>query len=105
MLRKRLSVARRRAGASDQQLKSLFVPQLVTWDMHSTPPGAKRSLVLESELFAGVRTELRTLAEALIAERLLTDTVEKVPLMTSANADSVGLGTDGGHGDDGAAGS
>jgi hypothetical protein len=45
---------------------------LTTWDDEATPPGAKRLVAREVELFAGDRAELRKLADSLVEERLLT---------------------------------
>ena len=72
VLRKRLVAAQRSAGADDQRLKSLFIPRLATWDSEARPPGAKRLVADEVELFAGERAALKPLADALVAERLLT---------------------------------
>ncbi|MGD9726746.1 MAG: toll/interleukin-1 receptor domain-containing protein [Hyphomicrobiaceae bacterium] len=72
VLRKRLAAAQRVAGADDKRLRELFIPRLATWDADATPPGAKRLVADEAELFAGSRAHLRPLADALVAERLLT---------------------------------
>ena len=72
VLRKRLAAAQRKAGADDARLRTLFVPRLATWDADARPPGAKRLVADEAELFAAERASLKPLADALVEERLLT---------------------------------
>jgi hypothetical protein len=74
-LAQRLQAAQREAGFDDPDsdaLKRLFIPILTTWDDEATPPGAKRLVAREAELFSGERAGLRGLADALVEERLLT---------------------------------
>jgi hypothetical protein len=74
-LAQRLRAAQRAArldNPNGDALKRLFIPMLTTWDDEATPPGAKRLVVREAELFAGERAKLRWLADSLVEERLLT---------------------------------
>jgi WD40 repeat protein len=71
----RLRAAQKLAGFDDVQgdaLKRLFIPMLTTWDDEATPPGAKRLVAREADLFAGERAGLRKLANSLVEQRLLT---------------------------------
>ena len=74
-LAQRLRAAQKSAGFDNTHgdaLKRLFIPMLTTWDDEATPPGAKRLVADEAELFAGERAGLRKLADSLVEERLLT---------------------------------
>jgi WD domain, G-beta repeat len=73
-LAQRLRAAQKAAGFDGRgdALKRLFIPMLTTWDDEATPPGAKRLVAPEADLFAGERSGLRHLADALVEERLLT---------------------------------
>ena len=67
-----LDAAIRQAGAVDtaDHLHRLIVPGLATWDPAAN--AAKRLVAAEAELFAGKRSELAPLANAMVANRLLT---------------------------------
>jgi hypothetical protein len=71
-LQKRLRAAQIATGATDRDLRRLFLPMLTTWDAEATPPAAKRLVAREADLFSGDRAPLRPLADALVEERLLT---------------------------------
>ena len=62
----------RQAGAvgTADHLRRLIVPGLATWD--PTANAAKRLVAAEAVLLAGKRSELGPLANALVANRLLT---------------------------------
>jgi WD40 repeat protein len=72
VLAARLAAAKRAAGVGDDALRLLFLPNLCTWDADATPPGAKRLIAKEADLLSGPRAPLASLAQALVAERLLT---------------------------------
>jgi hypothetical protein len=72
ILTRRLSAARQQTGALEDDLCQLLLPRLVTWDPQANPPGAKRLVAPEAELFADERARLKPLADALVEERLLT---------------------------------
>jgi WD40 repeat protein len=72
VLAARLAAAKRGAGVGDEALRLLFLPNLCTWDADANPPGAKRLIAKEADLLAGERASLAPLAQALVAERLLT---------------------------------
>lgn len=72
MLSKRLAAAQRAAQAGPAELRRLFIPRLATWDAETTPPGAKRLVAGEVELFGGDRASLKLPADALVEERLLS---------------------------------
>jgi hypothetical protein len=60
-------------GASPDDLRRLIIPKLATWDPKAGLEGAaKRQVATAAELFTGARMDLFKLAEALIAQRLLT---------------------------------
>ena len=67
-----LGEAQRLTGAAGtaENLRRLMVPGLATWD--PTANAAKRLVALESELIGGQRALLAPLANALVANRLLT---------------------------------
>lgn len=67
-----LSEAQRQAGPGGtlENLKRLLVPGLATWDMGAG--AAKRIVSQESMLVGGERSNLKPLADALVANRLLT---------------------------------
>ncbi len=67
-----LAEAQRQAGASGSadSLRRLMVPGLATWDPIAN--AAKRLVAREGELLAGDRAALAPLANALVANRLLT---------------------------------
>lgn len=67
-----LALAQREAGQSGaaDDLRRLLVPGLATWDMAAN--AAKRIVASEAELLSGDRAGLKSLAEALVANRLLT---------------------------------
>jgi formylglycine-generating enzyme required for sulfatase activity len=67
-----LGAAMRQAGAVGMadHLRRLIVPGLATWDPAAN--AAKRLVAAEAELFGGKRSELAPLANALVANRLLT---------------------------------
>jgi hypothetical protein len=67
-----LGEAMRQAGAvgTPDNLRRLFVPGLATWDPAAN--AAKRLVAAEADLFGGKRSELISLANALVANRLLT---------------------------------
>jgi formylglycine-generating enzyme required for sulfatase activity len=67
-----LGAAMRQAGAlgTDDHLRRLIVPGLATWDLAANAP--KRLVAIEAKLLAGKRSELAPLANALVANRLLT---------------------------------
>jgi WD40 repeat protein len=61
------------ADAGPDDLRRLVVPQLATWDSKAGSDGAaKRQVASSTSLFAGSRAGLRTLANALVDQRLLT---------------------------------
>jgi TIR domain len=61
------------ANADEQELRSLIIPRLATWDPRAGPTGAARRQVATAlDLFEGDRAELRALADALVDQRLLT---------------------------------
>ena len=65
--------ARREAGATEEDLRRLVIPQLATWDPRAGEGGAaKRQVAVSGPLFAGDRAALKGLADALVAQRLLT---------------------------------
>jgi hypothetical protein len=73
-LAQRLRAAQKSIGSDNvhgDALKRLFIPMLTTWDDEATPPGAKRLVAREADLFAGERIGLRKLADALVNERLI----------------------------------
>jgi formylglycine-generating enzyme required for sulfatase activity len=67
-----LGEAMRQAGAvgTPDNLRRLFVPGLATWDPAAN--AAKRLVAAEADLLGGKRSELIPLANALVANRLLT---------------------------------
>ena len=67
-----LDDALRQAGAagSEENLRKLIVPGLTTWDPEAN--AAKRLVARESDLLAGPRAVLKPLADAMVAQRLLT---------------------------------
>jgi len=67
VLRRRLKSSQRKANATDEMLRCLFVPGLATWD---TQAGAAKRLTPQEADAA--RGELVPLANALVEERLLT---------------------------------
>ena len=64
------------AKASEDDLRRLFIPELVAWDPRAGEGGAaKRQVARAADLFNGARADLKTLADALVEQRLLTRTV------------------------------
>jgi hypothetical protein len=60
-------------GADEAMLRRLIIPRLVVWDPRAGEAGAaKRRMSSGSELFAGGRANLKSLAHALVDQRLLT---------------------------------
>jgi hypothetical protein len=65
--------ALRSAEAEKDDLRRLVIPRLATWDPKAGSDGAaKREVASAADLFAGPRAGLHTLADALVAQRLLT---------------------------------
>ncbi len=67
-----LADAQRQAGpaGSEESLHRLIVPGLATWDPAAN--AAKRLVAQAGELLAGARAALKPLADAMVAQRLLT---------------------------------
>jgi formylglycine-generating enzyme required for sulfatase activity len=67
--------AREAAGAEEEDLRRLVIPRLATWDPRAGAEGAaKRQVTAAADLFSGERAGLKPLADALVAQRLLTRT-------------------------------
>lgn len=65
--------AQEMAKATVDDLRRLIIPRLATWDSHAGGEGAAKRVVASAEqLFDGDRAHLKPLADALIAQRLLT---------------------------------
>jgi hypothetical protein len=61
------------ANVGRDELRRLVIPRLASWDPRSGSEGAARRQVAPAvDLFAGPRAGLRTLADALVGQRLLT---------------------------------
>ena len=67
-----LALAKKQArpAGTDEALRRLMVPGLATWDMAAN--AAKRLVTREKDLLSGDRASLAPLADALVANRLLT---------------------------------
>ena len=60
------------ANATADDLRHLVIPRLATWDPNTGGDGAAKRIVAPGKrLFEGDRVNLRPLAEALVAQRLL----------------------------------
>jgi len=66
------SDALKAANANAEDLRRLIIPRLATWDPHAGAEGAaKRQVASTADLFSGERAGLKSLADAMVRQRLL----------------------------------